>query len=482
MPHGSVFLDVGANVGLYALTAAVGRECTVYAFEPESQNFALLNQNIALNGISDQVTAFCAALSDRAELARLFLSRFDIGGGGSCHSFGAEVGFDLAPRISPFSQGSVAFRLDDLIAQGVMPVPNYMKVDVDGFEHKVMSGAAETLRDQRLREILIELNPAIPEHQHLVSELLGLGFYLDADQQRRARRKSGAFTGVGEVIFRRMPRDVLKIGFDSKPTGREMDEACFAAAENIVDHVLSRIDAATVVEQPFPYMVIDNFFPDDYFRRALENFPADGQMVPLSETGRTEGYRERLVSLFSDEHFARLDPDRRKFWLGFADWLYSDRFINGVVSKFWPQVACRLADLNRAGEGVMVHGDALIVSDQPGYEIGPHTDLAHRLITFLFYLPEDGSSSDLGTSIYAPLDPSLECKGGPHYPFELFEKLDTVAFLPNRVLVFVRNNQSFHGVEAVAKGSSARHLVINNIRIAGGLPPLVEPQDTSTQE
>ena len=44
---GDVLIDVGANVGTYSMFAAVMRDAKVYAFEPEAQNFALLNRNIA---------------------------------------------------------------------------------------------------------------------------------------------------------------------------------------------------------------------------------------------------------------------------------------------------------------------------------------------------------------------------------------------------------------------------------------------------
>jgi FkbM family methyltransferase len=92
---GSVLFDVGANVGMYALYAAA-RGLRVYAFEPESQNFAILNANIALNGLQDRITAYPICLSDTLKIDRLYLSDFTAGG--SCHSFGAEVGFDLKPR------------------------------------------------------------------------------------------------------------------------------------------------------------------------------------------------------------------------------------------------------------------------------------------------------------------------------------------------------------------------------------------------
>ncbi len=43
---GEIPPDCGANVGMYAIWAAATRKAQVYAFEPETQNYALLNRNI----------------------------------------------------------------------------------------------------------------------------------------------------------------------------------------------------------------------------------------------------------------------------------------------------------------------------------------------------------------------------------------------------------------------------------------------------
>jgi FkbM family methyltransferase len=471
LPHGSVFLDIGANVGMYSLAAALARGCQVYAFEPESQNYALLNANIALNNASGRVVAFCAALTDKPGFDRLYLSRFDPQGGGSCHSYGAEVGFDLTPRQAPFSQGCIGVTLDELVSSGALPVPNYIKIDVDGFEHKVIKGALQTLNDHRVQELLIEINPALPEHQSLLQQLRALGFYFDPDQQRHAARKTGSFQGVGEIIFRRLPRHNTRVSLDTMPyIGIARNNAPRPDAK-VLEYILGRIAATPITEHPFPYMVVDKIFPEPYFQMALEHFPTDEQMVPIDETGRAgPAYRDRLVTLFTLEHFERLEHAARDFWLGFADWLYSEQFINGVIDKFWPHVACRLADLAAHNQGIKVHGDALIVSDKTNYAIGPHTDVTRRLITFLFYLPKDESLASLGTSIYTPKDPYLESDGSKHFPFEPFVKLTTIPFLPNRALIFVRNNRSFHGVEPITLADPERHLVIYNIRIAEPSP------------
>lgn len=195
-----VLVDVGANVGLYSIMAA-SRGVRVYAFEPESQNYALLNRNIYLNGMGERVSAYCAALSDRAEFGTLFLSGFDAGG--SCHSFGESVDFRAQPMQAAFTQGCYSSTLDALVAAGAMPVPNHLKIDVDGIEHKVLAGAARTLADRRLRSVLVEVNTAIEDHWGLIDRLLEQGFDYSRERALAAQRKKGRFEGVGNYVFRR---------------------------------------------------------------------------------------------------------------------------------------------------------------------------------------------------------------------------------------------------------------------------------------
>ncbi len=71
---GGVFLDIGANIGYYTVIASrlVGEEGRVIAYEPDTENFALLERNLALNGCRN-VEAFQAALSDRDGSGMLYL-------------------------------------------------------------------------------------------------------------------------------------------------------------------------------------------------------------------------------------------------------------------------------------------------------------------------------------------------------------------------------------------------------------------------
>jgi FkbM family methyltransferase len=461
-----VMLDVGANVGMYSIYAAKWRRAKVFSFEPESQNFALLAKNIILNNLENKIVPFCAALSDKISINTLYLSGFAWDGGSSCHSFGEEVGFDLNPRKSPFMQGCLSYSIDEAVASGAIEMPSFIKVDVDGFEHLVLHGARKTLQDHRLRSICIEINPSIKEHQELIFYLNSLGFYHDPIQVEKVTRKEGDFKGCAEYIFDRLTTSLI-IGKNNLLDDPDNNIKNLPEARETLNHILKKISAAEITTDPFPYTVIDNIFPDEYFKKILDLFPTENQLVSLSETGRVSAgsYDQRLVTLFNKEHFSKLDEERKKFYTELSSWLYSSEFIGTVVQKFLPWCANRLAQIHEKKGRLEIHGDALLVSDRTRYEIGPHTDAPHRLISFLFYLPKNEKDRKLGTSIYTSKDPGFVCPGGPHYNFADFNKINTIEFIPNRLLMFVRTARSFHGVEPILEEKTDRRLLISNVRL-----------------
>lgn len=462
MTPGSTLVDIGANVGMYSVYSAVMRNIQVYAFEPESQNYALLNANIAVNELSGQVVAFPLALSDEMKLDKLYLS--DFSAGGSCHSFAEQVGFDLKPRAAAFAQGAFSVTLDQLVESGAVPVPDYIKLDVDGIEHKVLEGARKTLTNPKVREILVELNTHLAEHNAVIERLRALGFNYDEAQARGAMRKGGAFEGVGEFIFRRTPAPSSSFTFSR--TYRFAPPAS-KRSRAVLRHVLERVAKQEVQEHPFPYLVVDDVFPADYYAEMLAHFPTKDSLRPIAETGRVaqDSYMERLVVLFTDDEFARMTDAQQRFWREFAGWMYTDQFVNAFIQKFSGALEPRIERIVAAEGALEVKGDALLVNDCSNYAIGPHTDTPARLVSFLFYLPRDASMRELGTSVYKPKDADFVCWGGRHHDYAGFDEVGTIDFLPNRLMAFPKTERSFHGVAPIVRPNVNRPLLINNIRL-----------------
>lgn len=193
MSPGEVFLDVGANIGLYSLYAAF-HGLRVYAFEPQAASYAQLVKNIQINGLSEKVTAYCAALTDETAWSRLYVS--DTKAAGSMNNFGEERNFRKETQEFKESQGSFGTTIDALPWQF-----DHIKIDVDGIEEKVVWGAAEKLNG--VKSMLVEINHNLPEHLAVVQALRSLGFSTDETQIKAAKRTEGAFANVGNVIFKR---------------------------------------------------------------------------------------------------------------------------------------------------------------------------------------------------------------------------------------------------------------------------------------
>lgn len=205
MRPGDVFIDVGANVGLYSVYAARVSGARVFAFEPESQNYAVLNQNIYLNALHDDVTAYCVALSDRAEVSSLFLCTFAVGFGH--HDFGESSwatdlvrGPVIYPKDERLEQGAISMTLDGLVESGALPVPNHIKIDVDGFEWKVLAGATRTLARPEVRSVLIETDFTIDGCVETVRTMTARGWHYSEDQVRVFQHEVVDAGVVGERI------------------------------------------------------------------------------------------------------------------------------------------------------------------------------------------------------------------------------------------------------------------------------------------
>ena len=186
---GEVMFDVGGNVGMYSVYAGKISGARVFAFEPESQNYAELNRNIFLNQLNGVVTAYNLAASNKFELSTLFLSHFCPGF--SHHDFGEnrwtsdmDIGQTVLKRDDRLEQGCTSIVIDEVIAQGFFPTPQHIKVDVDGFEWKVVEGARKTLQSPELKTVLIETDNKIPESVAIIDIMTSLGWKFSYDQMR----------------------------------------------------------------------------------------------------------------------------------------------------------------------------------------------------------------------------------------------------------------------------------------------------------
>ena len=151
---GDVFVDVGANLGVYTLAAArsVGRDGLVLAFEPSDQVYSYLRRSIGLNRCANVVSTKLA-LSDKKGEARLYRSRI-----GSDSLENPRPDSDSLEGPGPDYDVVPTDTLDHVIASHDPERIRCIKIDVEGAELSVLRGAAGTLRRYR-PDIILEVNP-----------------------------------------------------------------------------------------------------------------------------------------------------------------------------------------------------------------------------------------------------------------------------------------------------------------------------------
>jgi FkbM family methyltransferase len=161
---GDVFLDVGGNLGMFTIFAAkaVGPAGRVIAFEPESVAFSRLKSNIELNGLQN-VTALRLALSNFCGRKNLILGESD------AVSQSAHIG-DPGPQ----SELIETVTYDGLTESRALPIPQVVKMDIEGHEMSALRGMAASLSNPSCRALFCELHPQLWTAETTASEITSL--------------------------------------------------------------------------------------------------------------------------------------------------------------------------------------------------------------------------------------------------------------------------------------------------------------------
>jgi FkbM family methyltransferase len=184
--RGMTAWDVGANAGFYTLafSRAVGTNGRVFAFEPLAENAGNLLRHVALNSAGN-VTVVQAALGDRTGM------------------IGFQAGASNAMgRISDQQLGYLVpvSTVDEFLAQRPETRPDFMKIDVEGAEARLLAGASGLLREAP-PTILLSLHGQ-DVGATCVDILTAAGYSLAYLDGRAVGR--GPLTGA-EIIARRNP-------------------------------------------------------------------------------------------------------------------------------------------------------------------------------------------------------------------------------------------------------------------------------------
>jgi FkbM family methyltransferase len=203
---GDLFLDVGANLGIYTVLAARhgGR---VVAFEPNGATRRTLRENVRLNAAGERVTIHPFALADYDGA-----SRMNVEIPGSSHLLQ-----DGAAAVGEGPTATVEVRrLDSVLESSAEPGLALLKVDAEGFDAEVLRGAVEFVRAEH-PVVLVEIGDGGAEVRRWLD---GCGYrvYFYREPAHRLEEIPAEYRGQGNFIA--VHRDRLETVVERLRTGR----------------------------------------------------------------------------------------------------------------------------------------------------------------------------------------------------------------------------------------------------------------------
>jgi hypothetical protein len=224
-------------------------------------------------------------------------------------------------------------------------------------------------------------------------------------------------------------------------------------------HIEQKFAAASIETSPFPHLIIENFWPDDVYAQILsrnlfaKNAGTEWISRVESRKLKTGTPYEALkqINFHKNDHF-EANQDDRLFWDGIAAcFLTEDHWFERLVMAKYPEYfSIRFGDFVSHPEFFSgFRREFFLQRHEPGYYIGPHTDIPTRVFTCIFSFAARPGFDEFGTQLLAPRNPLHRCWGNNHYKPDGFEVVKTAPYKPNNFLLFFKTRQSFHAVRDI---------------------------------
>ncbi len=165
------FWDIGANIGLYSIYAALKHtNIEIISFEPSTSNLRVLSRNVSLNQLSSKIKIYQPALSNEENSFMTFKESQFIEGW-SMNQFGDDLKFGDETNSKQYYK-IFGTNIDSLVRNNILKVPNYIKIDVDGIEHLILQGGENTLINYNLKSVLVEIDESFKDQFNLILDLM----------------------------------------------------------------------------------------------------------------------------------------------------------------------------------------------------------------------------------------------------------------------------------------------------------------------
>jgi FkbM family methyltransferase len=138
LKDGAVIIDAGANIGSFSVFSShIKKNVTVYAFEPTKGTFDVLKKNTAAY---KNIFCYNLGLGEEATTKKIFFSTHSTGG-----SAFEDRGIVESHTSSDLSQMADIITIDAFVKQNNISRVDFIKIDTEGYEAKILNGARETI-------------------------------------------------------------------------------------------------------------------------------------------------------------------------------------------------------------------------------------------------------------------------------------------------------------------------------------------------
>lgn len=168
----SVVIDIGGYIGDFSLYAANRYGSRVYVYEPATENFRLLEDNVRRNHLDHLIHCRCVAVGPATTSLKLFV---DLDFGGEIHVTSTIYGTHYK---HPQERYVDAVSLAEVYATNKLTCADLLKIDIEGAEYDVLDSASDEVLT-KARNIVFEYHP-IPGHgerlKKIISRLRSLNY------------------------------------------------------------------------------------------------------------------------------------------------------------------------------------------------------------------------------------------------------------------------------------------------------------------
>lgn len=198
-----IFWDIGANIGLYSIYNSIkNKSSSTIAFEPSTSNLRVLSRNISINKLENLIKIFPIPLTNK-ENKFLLMKEGEFMEGAALNTFGETFNFEGKEFKEKMNYKVIGTKINYLIDNKILEIPDYIKIDVDGIEHLILEGANKHLKNKKIKSLSIEINENFTDQFHNVLKTMEENQFkiLKKKQNKNLLFKGSKFSNTFNYIF-----------------------------------------------------------------------------------------------------------------------------------------------------------------------------------------------------------------------------------------------------------------------------------------